>query len=125
MIQLARHVVGYLDAKMDFAAATGYRKLMRILASLCWMMIFIVIAMIAVLCLTAALGMAVGAWLNSRALGLLCMGIMYVGILSGLLKTRRSIIKYFFNLLDSAIEKEQEPDALPSPSNELLQEAGA
>ncbi len=119
MIQLAQYVIGYVEAKFDLATATGYRKLMRVLAGLCWLIIAITIGMFTLLFLTAAVGLAIGSWLNSRALGVFFMGATYSAILFGLFKKRRSIVKYFFNLLDSAVEKEERPDEAPV-SQELL-----
>ncbi|MCS7084776.1 MAG: hypothetical protein RMM53_00185 [Bacteroidia bacterium] len=117
MTRLAQHLVGYMEAKIDLAAATGYRKLMRVMAGMCWLVIIILVGLLALVCLTAAAGWAIGTWLGSRSWGLFCMGAMYVGVFGALFKKRRAVVGYFFRLLDSAVEKEETvlPATIPPP----------
>ncbi len=109
--ELKDDVSVFVEAKIEFLKLTAYERAGKLVSSLSYILLLVVLAFFATFFLFLALGFLLGEWLNSTSAGIAIVGGIYLIIIGILIMSKKWFsVKIMNNVIDALDGDDEDED---------------
>lgn len=106
--ELKNDVTTYVEVKTEILKLTLYEKAGKLVSSLSYVLVLVVLAFVATLFLFISLGVLIGQWLDSTSAGIAVVGGIYLILIGILIMNKKKFTASIMNNVIDALTDEEE-----------------
>lgn len=108
--ELKDDVSAFVEAKIEFLKLTAYERAGKLVSSLSYILLLVVLALFATFFLFLALGFLLGEWLGSVSGGIAIVGGIYLIIIGILIMSKKTFCEKIMNNVIKALDNDDDED---------------